>query len=129
MIKVIAGVIILLHGLVHGWFVILAAGYVNYKSNMGWTQESWILSEILEPVALKKLAIILFSTCGILFVAAALGISAESLWKMNSLVVAAVFSSISIILFFDGNWQMLVQKGLVGLIINGFIIFQNVFLK
>lgn len=129
MIKLITGVFILLHGLVHGWFVILAAGCINYKPNMGWTYESWILSEILKPIVLKKSAIILFSTSGILFLAAALGILAESAWKMNLLVIAALFSSISVILFFDGNWKILVQKGLIGLIINGFIIFQNYFVK
>lgn len=40
MINFLTGTFLLLHGLVHGWFVVLAAGWVNSKSEMGWTGDS-----------------------------------------------------------------------------------------
>lgn len=117
------GTIILLHGLVHSWFVVLAAGWVNFKPDMGWSGESWILSGLLSTAALKITASFLYSLSGLLFVAGAFGIYVTALWRTQFLLAAAILSSLTIFLFFDGNSQMLVQKGLFGILINLFILF------
>jgi hypothetical protein len=123
------GTFLLLHGLVHGWFVVLAAGLVNFKSNMGWTGESWLLSVLFQPAILRFSAVILYSLSGLLFGAGAVGVYATATWKMQFLIAGAILSSTTIILFFDGNLQMLVQKGLIGLIINVYLIFYILILR
>ena len=118
----LTGTFLLLHGMVHVWYVVLAAGWVNFKSEMGWTGESWLLSGIFQPAILKFTAVILHSLSGLLFLAVAVGVYASNTWKMQFLLAVAILSSFTIILYFDGSWQMMVQKGLIGLIINLFII-------
>ena len=44
---VLTGSILILHGLVHMWFVTLSQGLVEYRSDRGWTGKSWLQTNIL----------------------------------------------------------------------------------
>jgi hypothetical protein len=47
MLRFLIGIFIVLHGLVHLWYVVLSQGLVEFEPEMGWTGESWLLSRLL----------------------------------------------------------------------------------
>lgn len=122
MIPILFGIFIILHGLVHLWFVVLSRGWVPFQPDMGWTGESWILSGVLGQLPLRWLATVLYSLAALGLVLAGIGILAQSRWWQPALLAAAAFSSVVILVFWDGSRQYIVQKGLLGLLINAVVI-------
>lgn len=116
--KFIITLFILLHGWVHIWYLLLAGNIVKYTSDMGWTGNSWLLSGWMGESAPRNLAVFLYLIAAILFTASGIGYYLGKTWFINTMIISTVFSSILIITFFDGRFDLLVQKGLVGLIIN-----------
>src|SRR5690606_13545800 len=74
MIPILFGIFIILHGLVHLWFVVLSRGWVPFQPDMGWTGESWILSGVLGQLPLRWLATVLYSLAALGLVLAGIGI-------------------------------------------------------
>ena len=128
MFRVISGVIIILHGLVHLWYVILSFGIVKYQAEMGWTGESWLFSRLLSKSTLGTTAGILFIASSILFVVSGIGVIANLSIYPRILLVSALFSSIVILSFWDGESNLLVQKGVIGLLLNLLIILVTIIL-
>lgn len=118
MLQFLFGLFILLHGLVHLWYFTLSQRLVEFQAEMGWTGESWVLSQVLEQSAVRPLAGSLFILAAAGFVLSSIGVFLRAAWWPAALVISAVFSSIVVLLFWDGQTQMLVQKGLLGLVIN-----------
>jgi hypothetical protein len=118
MLRVLVGIFVVLHGLVHLWYFTLGRGLVEFQPEMGWTGKSWILSSLFEDSTIRSLASVLFVLATIAFVISGIGIFFRAEWWRPVIIASAVFSSAIIILFWDGNRQLLVQKGLVGLLIN-----------
>lgn len=123
MLKTISSIVLILHGLVHIWYVLLLNKVVKYQPDMGWTGSSWLLPGSPEHPAFRLTGTILYITCTVLFVASGIGMMAGSSIAAKLLLISATISSLLIILFFDGQFEMLVQKGLIGLIINLVILF------
>lgn len=122
MFRILFGLFALLHGLVHLWYFVLSQGMVEFQAEMGWSGESWILSRLMAAPAGRSLAGGLYLLAAIMFAAASAAIFAGSAWWRPVLVSAAAFSSAIILLFWDGRPQMLVEKGLIGLLINGVLL-------
>ena len=118
MLQVGYTIFILLHGLVHMWYVTLARQWVPFEPEMGWTGNSWLLSSTFGDTTIRSLATVLYSIAALSFVVAGAGVLARADWWATVLVGAAVVSSVTIFLFWDGSFDMVVQKGMVGLLIN-----------
>lgn len=118
MLRFAIGIFIILHGLVHLWYVTLSQGLVEFQPEMGWAGNSWLLSNLLGDAATRSLASAGYILGAIAFAAAGVGILVNSGWWRPMLLGSAVFSSAVIALLWDGSTQMLVQKGLLGLAIN-----------
>ncbi len=118
MLRFLAGIFVILHGLVHLWYVTLSARLVEYKPDMGWTGESWLLTGPIGDSATRALASGLYVLATVGFVAGGIGLLARQDWRGAVVAGSAVFSTVIIVLFWDGNTSMLVQKGLIGLLIN-----------
>ncbi len=115
---ILMGVFILLHGLVHIWYVTLSQGWVKYQADMGWTGKSWLLTNLLGDGATHTLATTFYTLSAFLFLIASVGIFANQDWNRPWLVAASIVSSIAIVIFWDGHFNLIVQKGLLGLLIN-----------
>jgi len=122
MLKYLVGLFLILHGLVHLWYVTLSRGLVEFQSEMGWTGRSWLLSPFLSEGTTSLLASALYVLATVGFVLGGVGYLAELGWWPSVVVGSAVVSTIVIALFWDGSWEMVVQKGLIGLLINVAII-------
>lgn len=116
--NLIAGVFVGLHGLVHMWYVTLSQGWVEFQPEMGWSGRSWLLTEVAGGGLTRTLATIFYAVATVALVASGVGLLTRSERSRPLLVGSAAFSGAVILIFWDGNTQMLVQKGLLGLLIN-----------
>lgn len=118
MINTLAGIFLILHGLVHFWYVVLSFEWVKFQPDMGWTGQSWLFSSFLKDSMLRPLAGILFTIAVFLFIISGISVFFQPEWLNTILLISSIFSSIILVLFWDGSTHMIVQKGIIGLIIN-----------
>jgi len=116
--QILFAIFVILHGLVHMWYVTLSQGWVKFQTEMGWSGRSWLLANVLEEKISLNIAsgFYIFST--VLFVIAGIGLLASSSWARVMLIMSSIVSAITILVFWDGKPNMLVEKGLIGLLIN-----------
>jgi len=118
MARIIFGVFIVLHGLVHLLYFGQSRRLFELQPDMVWPDGSWLFARVLDAAGNRVLAAIFLMWAAIGFVVAGVGIFAELAWFRPVLAGTAAFSSIIYILFWDGGWQNLDDKGGVGLLIN-----------
>jgi hypothetical protein len=116
------GLFVILHGAVHLWFFTLSQRLVRFQPPMGWSGESWFFTDLLGDAATRALGGVLLLLATAIFLIGGAGIFLHLDWWRPALVAAAVFSSTILLLFWDGSPQMPVEKGLIGLAINGAIL-------
>ena len=116
--RVLFGVFVILHGLVHLWYVTLSQRWVELRPDMGWTGESWLSSPLIGDGATRWLATVLYGLAALGFVIGGIGIFAQQAWWRLVVTGSAVFSAAIIVLFWDGGLQRIVEKGLLGCLIN-----------
>jgi hypothetical protein len=114
----IFGIFIVLHGLVHLLYFGQSARLFELRPSMIWPDGSWACSRILGDEATRTLASISYVLSAIGFVAGGIGILVRQAWWRPVVVASAAFSAVMIILFWDGEMQMLDDKGGIGLLIN-----------
>ena len=118
MIKILFGIFIVLHGIVHLLYFGQSARYFELQPGMIWPDGSLVFSKNLGVTANRTVASICLVLAAVGFVASGVGILTGQPWWRPMLVGSAVFSSVIFILFWDGVLQSLDNKGGVGLLIN-----------
>jgi hypothetical protein len=118
MFRIIFGVFIVLHGLVHLLYFGQSARHFELQPEMVWPEGSWAFSKLLGDEATRLLASISCVLAAIGFVAGGIGILVRQNWWRPVVVGSATFSVVIIILFWDGTMQKLDDKGGIGLLIN-----------
>lgn len=116
--RTILSIFLALHGLVHIWFIVLSEKLVPFEKEMGWTGQSWLLSNVLPNSTLRTVATILFSISTLLFIVGSILFALKSDPAKTFLILGSIISSLTLIVFWDGSFEMIVQKGIIGLIIN-----------
>ncbi len=129
MLRVLIGIFIVLHGLVHLWYFTLSQRLVEFKPDMGWSGRSWIFTDLLGDSMTRTLVGVLYVVAIIAFVVSGIGIFVRAEWWRPVLVGSAVFSTVIILLLWDGSMQLIVQKGLIGLLIDLGILVALILLK
>jgi hypothetical protein len=118
MFRIILGVFIVLHGLVHLLYFGQSARYFELQPGMVWPDGSWAFSRLLGDEATRILASISCVLAAIGFVAGGIGILVRQAWWRPVVVGSAAFSAVIIVLFWDGVVQNLDDQGLIGFLIN-----------
>ena len=119
MLRFVFGLFMILHGLVHLWFFTLSHGLIKYQPGMrepGWTGKSWLFTGLLGDSNTRLLASVLFVTAAVAFVVSGLGIFFRAEWWSTALIGSALFSSVIILILWDGSLQFAVDKGVIGLL-------------
>jgi len=116
--RTLAGVFLVLHGLVHAWYVVLAQELVPFEPAMGWTGRSWALTSWLGEPTTRMFATVWYGLAGIAFVVGGIAVLAQAAWWRPALAVASIISALAIAVFLGGSGEMLMQKGVIGLAIS-----------
>jgi len=117
-----SGLFIVLHGLVHLWYVVLSQKLVAFQPEMGWTGRSWLLTNVLGDSPTRSIAGLLYVLATIGLMVSGIGVMARGEWWRPVLIGSTILSSVTLLLFWDGSTDLIVQKGLIGLVINGAIL-------
>jgi len=120
--QTLTGIFIILHGLVHLWYVVLSYQWVEFKPDMGWNGHSWLFSSFLSQATIRSITGVLFILAAIAFVISGIGIFIQADWLKTILLSTAIISSLVLVLFWDGKLEMIMQKGVLGVLINLVII-------
>ena len=118
MINILFGIFIVLHGLVHMLYFGQSSRFFELQPGMVWPDGSWAFSRWLGDAGIRNLAGILLVLATLGFVASGVGIFARQGWWRPVIVFTSVFSSVLYLLFWDGGFQHLDNKGGVGILIN-----------
>ena len=118
MFRIIFGVFIVLHGLVHLLYFGQSARYFELQPEMVWPDASWAFSRLLGDEATRILASISCVLAAIGFVAGGIGILVMQAWWHPVVLGSAAFSAVIIVLFWDGTMQKLNDQGAIALLIN-----------
>ncbi len=116
--QIVTGVFLVLHGLVHLFYLGQSARLFELQSEMVWPDGSWAFSKLLGGEATRSLASILCVLAAIGFVVGGIGIFVSQAWWRPVVMGSAAFSAVIFILLWDGQMQMLANKGLFGILIN-----------
>jgi hypothetical protein len=122
MIKVLFGVFIVLHGLVHLLYFGQSRRMFELQPGMVWPDGSWAFSRFLGLEATRSMASVLLILPAMVLVAGGVGLLLNQSWWPALVVASAVFSTAVYILLWDGAAQSLVDKGGVGILINSAIV-------
>jgi hypothetical protein len=115
MVRFLAGLVILLHGLVHLWFAALARGLVAFKPKMGWSGKSWLVTGMIGDSATRSIAAVMLVIVTAGLSVGGVAFAAHQSWSRPLLLISAGLSAATLLLFWDGSMQLIVQKGLIGL--------------
>jgi hypothetical protein len=115
---IIGGVFCILHGLVHLLYAGQSGRLFELRPNMTWPDGSWLFSKFLGDETTRWLASISLALAALGFMASGLGLFIQQDWWRTVTVGSAVLSAAIFILFWDGKFQALDDKGGVGLLIN-----------
>jgi hypothetical protein len=116
--RILLGVFVVLHGLVHIFYVGQSRRLFELGTNMVWPDESWAFSKLLGVGATRWLASIAYTLSAIGFVIGGIGILAGQDWSRLAVAVSAILSTVSVLLFWDGKLRKLTDQGLIAILIN-----------
>jgi hypothetical protein len=122
MLKIIFGVFIALHGLVHMLYFGQSARYFELQPGMIWPDGTWVFSKLLGNGSVRFLASTLLVIAAVGFLAGAAGIFAQKAWARPLVVGSAVFSAVIFLFFWNGALRNLDNQGWVGILIDAAIL-------
>jgi len=129
MVRFLFGIFIVLHGLVHLWYVALSQRLIEFQPEMGWTGESWIFTPLLGDAVTRALASVLCALATIGFTTGGIGMLIRQEWWRSMVVGSAALSTAIVVLFWDGSLELIVEKGLIAFLINVAILVALLVLK
>lgn len=118
MIRIVFGIFVVLHGLVHLLYVGHSRRIFELQPGMVWPDGSWAFSRILGDEGARLLSAVLLALAAVGFVAGGAAIFFRQAWWRPVVVGAAALSAAIFVLFWDGAWQNLDNKGAIALLIN-----------
>ena len=118
MVRIVFGIFVVLHGLVHLLYFGQSARYFELQPGMVWPDSSWAVSGLLGNQAARKLASVLLVLAAMGFVVGGTGVLIQRAWWRPVIVGVATFSTVIYVLFWDGALQKLHDKGAIGILIN-----------
>jgi hypothetical protein len=122
MVRIIVGVFIVLHGLVHLLYFGQSRRLFELRPGLVWPDGSWAFSKLLGEERTRWLASVSCALAAIGFMAGGAGILAGQAWWRLLAVGSAAFSGFMLILLWDRQMHRLNDKGAFGVLINGAIL-------
>lgn len=118
MLRVIVGILIVLHGLVHMLYFGQSRRLFELQPGMTWPDGSWAFSTLLGDDATRSVAGATCVLAAIGFVVGGVAVLLGQGWWRSVVVGAAALSVALYVLMWDGSTQALDDQGGVGILIN-----------
>ena len=118
MARIVLGIFMVLHGLVHLLYFGQSQRIFELQPGMDWPDGSWAFSKLLGEGTTRMLASVLLVLAGIGFAAGGVGLLARQPWWRPAVVSVAAFSSVIYFLLWNGAFQNLDNQGWIGILIN-----------
>lgn len=118
MIKIVFGIIIILHGLVHLLYFGQSARFFELQPGMIWPSGSWAFSKLLGDGTTRVLANISLVLAAIGFAVGGLALFLKQAWFQPLVAGAAILSILIYILFWNGKMLNLDNQGGIGILID-----------
>jgi len=118
MIRIIAGIFLVLHGLVHLLYFGQSSRLFELQPGLVWPDGSWAFSVLLGVNPGRILASVTCILAALGLVISGVGVFIGQPWWRTAVVASAIFSGILYILFWNGRLQHIDGQGGVGLLID-----------
>lgn len=122
MLKILFGIFVVLHGLVHLLYFGQSRRLFELQSGMVWPDGSWVFSKLLGDEATRLLASVSCVLAAVGFVAGGVGILIGQAWWRPVVVGSTVFSTAIFVLCWNGTLQRLDNQGAIAILINAAIL-------
>ena len=121
MVRIVFGIVVVLHGLVHLLYWGQSARAFELEPGMAWPDGAWAF-RWLGDERTRQLAGVLLIVAALGFVAGGAGLWARQAWGRALLAGAAAGSTALYLLAWDGSLQNLPGQGAIGIAINAAIL-------
>lgn len=122
MLKFAIGLFLVLHGLVYLLYVGQSARLFELRSGFEWPDGSLTFARTLGNENARSIASLTFTIVTIGFVAGGVGLLFSQAWWQPMVIASAAAATLVTVLFWDGHFQQLSDKGGIGLLINAAIL-------
>jgi hypothetical protein len=89
--QIVFAIFVILHGLIHMWYVTLSQGWVEFQVEMGWNGRSWLLTDALGEKLSLNIASVLYVLSTLLFIITGVALLAKAPWARVALIVPRSF--------------------------------------
>ncbi len=121
-VRFVLGGFLVLHGLVHLLYFGQSSRAFELQPGMVWPDGSWALSRLLGNEAVRAVGSVACIVAAVGFVAAGTALLLAQGWWRPVAVGAAGFSSVMLLLLWDGRMQKLTDQGAIAVLINAAIL-------
>lgn len=129
MIRIVFGIFIILHGLVHLLYLGQSARYFELQPGMVWPDGAWAFTKLIGQETTRALANLFLILAALGFIAGGAGIFARQDWWRSVVVGAAAFSTLIYLLLWNGRLENLANNGWVGILINTLLLAALIVIK
>jgi hypothetical protein len=117
MARIILGIFILLHGLVHLLYFGQSRRLFELQPGMQWPDGSWIFTKLNAVAVARDVASLGLVLVALGLVAGGIGVLAQQAWSRWVVVAALALSSLLYLVMWDGTGQHLDQQGGIAIVI------------
>jgi hypothetical protein len=117
MARIIFGVFIMLHGLVHLLYFGQSRRLFELQPGMQWPDASWIFSKLNAGALARDMASLVLVLIAAGLVAGGIGVLARQAWSRGVVIAALALSTLLYLAMWDGTGQHLDQQGGIALVI------------
>lgn len=115
---VVFGIFIILHGLVHLFYMGQSLKLFELKPAMIWPDESWAFSRVLSNATLRIFACITLGLSTLGFVVGGISLMLKQTWSQPLLIIAGGLSTFVFLVLWNGKKDSAVNQGGLGILIN-----------
>jgi len=119
---IVCGLFLVAHGLVFALFAGQAARLFALRPGMRWPDASWALSGLIGDAAVRRLVTVLFSLVAVGFAVAGVALMFRQSWWQVVAAAVAVFSTLLLLIAWDGRLRGARDQGLYAVVINAGIV-------
>jgi hypothetical protein len=116
--RILFGVFLVLHGLVHLLYLGQSARLFELQPGMLWPDGAWLFSHLLGKEVVRQVANFALGAAAVVLVVGGVGALANQSWWQPLVIGSSLFSILIFLAFWNGEPQRLDNQGAIGILIN-----------